>query len=215
MENKLSDIRSSRNPKSRIKVMEGHFVTSHSHINLYIDMSTVKHRHNNAKETAKVLAEQYLASRSIDTIVCMDGTELIAAYMAEILADPSNMISINSKKNISVITPEYNNVGQMIFRNNTQRMIKHMQVLLLSASTTTGKTIDQAVECVTYYEGTVCGIASIFSAVDRIHGIDVNAVFHSSDLPAYETYSHYDCPHCKRGQKVDAIVNSYGYSILE
>lgn len=215
MENKLRDIRSARNPKSRIKVMEGHFVTTNSHINLYIDMSTVKHRHNNAKETAKVLAERYLASCSIDTIVCLDGTEIIAGYMAEILADPSNMISINSKKNISIITPEFNNVGQMIFRSNTQRMIKYMQVLLLSASTTTGKTIDQSVECIEYYEGSVCGIASIFSAVDKIHNIDVNAIFKSSDLPEYKAYSHYECPYCKKGIKVDAIVNSYGYSLLD
>ena len=38
MESRLRDIRSKRNPKARIKVMEGHFATSHSHINTYIDM---------------------------------------------------------------------------------------------------------------------------------------------------------------------------------
>ena len=51
MESRLRDIRSKVNPKARIKVMEGHFATSHSHINTYIDMSTVKCRHNNARET--------------------------------------------------------------------------------------------------------------------------------------------------------------------
>lgn len=48
MELKLQDLRSSKNPKARIKILEGHFATSNSHINTYIDMSTVKTRHNNA-----------------------------------------------------------------------------------------------------------------------------------------------------------------------
>ena len=214
MENSLRDIRSARNPKSRIKIMQGHFVTTHSHVNMYIDMSTVKHRHNNARETARVLAENYMTSKPVDTIICLDGTELIAAYMAEVLAEPG-LMSMNSGKNISVITPEYNNIGQMIFRSNTQRMIEHMQVILLSASTTTGKTIDQAIECIEYYGGFVGGISSIFSAVDRIHGLDVHSVFHANDVPAYETYRPGDCPYCKQGIKVDALVNSYGYSEIK
>ena len=59
MESRLKDIRSTRNPKARIKVMNGHFATSLSHVNTYIDMSTVKCRHNNARETAKTLAATY------------------------------------------------------------------------------------------------------------------------------------------------------------
>ena len=54
MDERLEDLRSAKNPKARIKILKGHFATSHSHINTYIDMSTVKSRHNNARETAKV-----------------------------------------------------------------------------------------------------------------------------------------------------------------
>ena len=61
MESRLRDIRSTRNPKARIKIMTGHFATTHSHVNIYIDMSTVKCRHNNARETAKTLAEKICA----------------------------------------------------------------------------------------------------------------------------------------------------------
>ena len=53
MDSRLEDLRSTRNPKARIKIMKGHFATSNSHLNTYIDMSTFKTRHNNAKETAK------------------------------------------------------------------------------------------------------------------------------------------------------------------
>ena len=48
MDERLEDLRSAKNPKARIKILKGHFATSHSHINTYIDMSTVKSRHNNA-----------------------------------------------------------------------------------------------------------------------------------------------------------------------
>ena len=213
MESRLRDIRSKVNQKARIKVMEGHFATSHSHINTYIDMSTVKCRHNNARETAKTLAEKYVTTLSVDTIICLDVTEMIGAYMAEILSDNSVM-SLNSGKNISVVTPEFNPMGQMIFRDNTQRMIKNMQVLLLVASATTGKTIDRAVECIEYYEGSVCGISAIFSAAKESHGLEINTIFTDRDLPEYRAYSHADCPYCKQKMRVEAIVNSYGYSKL-
>ncbi len=212
MESRLRDIRSTRNPKARIKIMTGHFATTHSHVNIYIDMSTVKCRHNNARETAKTLAEKYVHTTPIDTIICMDGTEVIATFMAEILAE-NGVMSINAGKNISVITPEFGSGGQIIFRDNNQRMIRHMQVLLLSASTTTGKTIAQAVECINYYGGQVCGIAAIFSNVKQSHGLEVNAIFTGEDLPVkYEAYSPPDCPYCKQNMRIEAVVNSFGYS---
>ena len=42
----------------------------------------------------------------------------------------------------------------------------------------------------------------------------VNSIFNSEDVPGYETYSSHECPMCKQGEKVDALVNSYGYSML-
>ena len=65
----MEDLRMRKNPKVRIKIMRGHFATSNSHLNTYIDMSTVKTRHNNAREVAKELADGYL-STPIDSIEC-------------------------------------------------------------------------------------------------------------------------------------------------
>ena len=48
--------------------------------------------------------------------------------MAEQLADSTHM-ALSHKNNISVITPEYNGLGQIMFRDNQQRMIKDQQVL--------------------------------------------------------------------------------------
>lgn len=162
----LTDLRSARNPKARIKILEGHFATVNSHINTYIDMSTVKCRHNNGRETARVLANHFQNNTMIDTIVCLDGTELIGAFMAEFLAD-TGIMSINSGKNISIITPDVNAYGQLVFMDSTLRMIKHMQVLVLAASVTTGQTITRAAEAVSYYGGTVRGVAAIFSNVEQ------------------------------------------------
>lgn len=68
MSEQLTDLRSTRNPKARIKIMEGHFATVNSHINTYIDMSTVKCRHNNGRETARVLAEHFRNSVHVETV---------------------------------------------------------------------------------------------------------------------------------------------------
>ena len=213
MDSRLEDLRSTRNPKARIKIMKGHFATSNSHLNTYIDMSTVKTRHNNAKETAKELANAYMTNATIDTIVCLDETEVIGTFMAEHLANSSQM-SLSVGNNISVITPEYNGLGQIMLRDNQQRMIKDQQVLVLAASITTGKTIKRAIDSVLYYGGTICGVCSIFSAVTKVAGMEVKTIFTSKDLPAYHAYEPNKCPMCEAGDRVEAIVNSFGYSKL-
>ena len=87
-------------------------------------------------------------------------------------------------------------------------------MLILMASVTTGITIRKIAECIQYYNGIAAGVSAIFSAVDQVEGMKINAIFDSEDLPGYETYSSHECPMCRQGQKVDALVNSYGYSKL-
>lgn len=212
MDERLQDLRSSKNPKSRIKIMKGHFATRHSHINTYIDMSTVKSRHNNCRETAKVLAEEYMHSALVNTIVCLEETDTIGSFMAEQLGD--NRYSLSVGNNISIVSPEYHQSGQILFRDNVQRMIKDQQVLILAPSITTGKSVKQAIEAVLYYGGTVCGICAVFSSVTKINGLEVKTIFASRDIPDYRAFSPNECPMCKAGQRIEAIVNSYGYSQL-
>ena len=214
MDERLEDLRSAKNPKARIKILKGHFATSNSHLNTYIDMSTVKTRHNNSRETAKELAAEYLTNTFVNTIVCLDETEVIGTFLAEQLAD-SNRMSLSAGNNISVVTPEFNTFGQIMFRDNKQRMVKNQQVLILAASVTTGKTISRAIESVLYYGGTVCGICAIFSAVTKIAGMEIKTIFTSKDVPDYCAYDPHECPMCKEGSRVEALVNSFGYSKLE
>lgn len=213
MDERLVDLRSTKNLHARIKIMKGHFATSHSHINTYIDMSTVKSRHNNCRETAKVLAAEYVHSTAVDTIVCLEETDTIGAFLAEQLAD-ADAFSLSKGNNISIVTPEYHQNGQILFRDNVQRMIRNQQVLILAPSITTGKSVSQAIEAVLYYGGAVCGICSVFSSISKINGLEVKTIFTSKDLPDYRAYQSNECPLCKEGAKLDAIVNSYGYSEL-
>ena len=119
---------------------------------------------------------------------------------------------------LSVVTPEIDSSNQIIFRDNTKGAIYNKHVLLLLASATTGKTVSSALDCIRYYGGHVAGISALFSAVDEIVAtrrfIQFLIYDGSHDVPEYETYAAHDCPLCKQGIKVDAIVNSYGYSVL-
>lgn len=213
MDERFVDLRSTKNPKARIKMLSGHFATKNSHVNNYIDMSTVKTRHNNARETARTLAEEYKMNTMIDTIVCLKNTEVIGAFMAEALADSSNM-SMSAGNNISVVTPEFDFTGQILFRENSQRMIENKQVLILTDSMATGTLTMQAIESVLYYRGRVCGICAVFSAISKVAGVEVKTIFTSSDLPDYHVYSAHKCPICDAGIRLDGIVNSFGYAKL-
>ena len=213
MDVNLRDLRSVRNPKVRIKIMQGHFARSHSHVNTYIDISTIKSRCDHAREAARMLTEPYLSSAEVDTIVCLDGMDVVGAYLAEELTK-AGVMSRNAHQTIYVVTPEYNSNSQMIFRDNIQPMITGKNVILLMASVTTGKTINKGVECIQYYGGKLQGISAIFSAIGELDGMPVNSVFRERDIPDYQTYDFRECPYCKKGIKLDALVNGYGYSKL-
>ena len=92
--------------KAPLKATPGHFATNHAHINYYLDMTTLKTRLSEAQEVAKHLAERFLFDKVVDTIVCLEGTQVIGAYLAEELTR-AGVLSTNAHKTIYVITPEY------------------------------------------------------------------------------------------------------------
>ena len=104
--------------------------------------------------------------------------------------------------------------SQMIFRDNIQTMIRNKHVLILMASCTTGYTANKGVEAVGYYGGEVVGVAALYSSIGELGGLPVRSVYKLEDLPDYASYDYKDCPYCKKGRKLDALVNSHGYSAL-
>lgn len=200
------------NPQNSLKlrVAKGHFATSHSHINYYVDLTFTKHRLSEAKEAARILASQYKSSTIIDTILCLDGTEVVGACMASELTK-GNFRSINQHNTIYVVTPEHTTGSQLLFRDNLKPMIVGKHVLILAASVTTGYTVEGGIEAIRYYGGLPTGVCAIFTSVDECFGYKVTSVFNKKGLlDDYESKASYECPMCKAGQKVEALVNTYG-----
>ena len=213
MESRMVKFYSKESNMVAIHAIPGHFATSHSHINYYIDITSLKTRIQEAKEVARVLHQKIGRVSYVDTIVCMDGTEVIGAFLAEEF-DTEDMASTNRHETIYVVSPEMNSNNQLLFRDNIKPSIAGKHVILLSASTTTGKTIHRSLEGIRYYGGVIEAVASVFSTVSEMDGFAVHSVFHAEDLPGYAAYSADDCPFCKKGIKLDAVVNGFGYSKL-
>ncbi len=194
-----------------LRVATGHFATNHSHINYYIDISYHKTRLNEAIDVARELAPKY-HNDHIDTILCLDGTAVIGTCLAKELV--SDRRGANENRDICVLEPEYNANSQIIFRDNAQPLIRDKHVLILMASVTTGFTANRSNEAIRYYGGKTAGIAALYSTVPESAGITVHSVYDIRDLPNYASYDYRDCPYCKAGRRLDALVNSFGYSAL-
>lgn len=194
-------------------VIPGHFATSHSHINYYVDVTSLKTRAAEAKEAAKVLYSKMMKHSYLDTVVCMDGTEVIGAFLSQELEN-AGMMTTNRHETMYVISPEINNNNQMLFRDNNKGAITGKHVALLLATTTTGETIRRSLECIRYYGGIVECVASIFSTIKDVDGMAIEALFDIEDVPGYEAYPMHKCPFCKRGHAIEAMVNGFGYSKL-
>ena len=199
------------NSNLALRVARGHFATSHSHINYYIDLTMTKHRLSEAREAAIELAHKFRSSTIVDTILCLDGTEVIGACMASELTK-SGIQSMNAHQTIYVVTPEHTTGSQLLFRENIAPMITGKNVLILGATVTTGFTMAAAIDAIRYYGGQTSGLCAIFTCMDDIEGIHVQSIFNKDMLDDYESKSVHECPLCKAGFKLDAMVNTYGIS---
>lgn len=94
---KETTIRSRLNPRLEVSVIAGHFATRHSHNNHYIDITRMKHEHTMAREAAMTLAQRYAYEKGVDTIVCLDGSEVLGAFLARHLAK-NTLFAVNSDK---------------------------------------------------------------------------------------------------------------------
>ena len=202
-----------RRGKVPLRIARGHFATNHSHINYYIDITYQKTRISEAKDSAYQLVSSFINDTPVDTILCLDGTAVLGTCVADELTK-TGFRTINQHQTIYVVEPEYNANSQIIFRDNIKPMITGKTVLVLMASVTTGFTAKRSMEAIHYYGGHVAGVAAIYRAVDEIAGYPVRSVYSVADIPDYESYDYHDCPYCKQGKKIDALVNSFGFSAL-
>ncbi|MEE1108900.1 MAG: phosphoribosyltransferase [Lachnospiraceae bacterium] len=209
--NAYTKLESKNNSNLILRVVPGHFVTPNAHTNYYMEMTQILRRQSEAKAVAKAMSEFYTNSTIVDTILCLDGMDVIGAYLADELTR-AGILSTNAHKTMYIISPEFDSSGQMFFRENMETWIRNKNILILLPTASTGSSITKAAQTVLYYGGKVSGVSAIFSAVNSIDGYPIFSLFKTSDLPDYHVYKHKDCPLCKAGVKVDAIVSGKGYS---
>ena len=147
-----------------LRVATGHFAAGNRHSNYFIDVAWPRARLSEARAIAENICAHYYTDTVVDTILCLDGTEVIGACLAGALSK-GDYINMNSHKTIYVITPEFVNGNQMLFRDNIVPMIAGKHVMVLSATISSGKMTETAIQSVQYYGGTVTGVSAFFSAI--------------------------------------------------
>ncbi len=202
-----------RNIDVVLRYVPGHFITPKSHVNYYMDLSDMKSRQREARATGEELAEMFLTTDIVDTLLCLNNMEVVGSYLANKLTK-AGVASANAHKTMYITTPEFNTNGQMMFRENNKHMIRDKKVLVLIDTASTGSTVSSAVRSVRYYGGEVIGVAAIFSLATQVGDTPIRALYSSRDLPDYASYPVDKCPLCDKSIPVDAICNGYGYSLL-
>lgn len=213
MEERIVKFYAKESNRLALHAIPGHFATSNSHVNYYIDVTGIRSRIGEAEEAAGILAHKLGNLSYVDTVVCMDDTEVIGTFLAREFEN-AQILSTNQHKTIYVISPEQSRDNQMIFRDNTKKMIAGKHIVLLLATTTTGETIRRSMEGIQYYGGIIEGIGSVFSTVSSVNGTTVHAIFDADDVLSYQAFPKADCPFCKQGLRIEAVVNGFGYSKL-
>ena len=205
------DVSCKSNKRIKLTVSRGHFATSHAHVDHYMSFTDLRTNHRTAQLAAEELSKFYCYNTSVDTIICLESTQVIGSYMAQLLAASGNR-NINSNRDISVITPESNSSGQLVFTSDVQPLVQDRSVLVLISTISTGRSLNRALECISYYGGHLVGIAALFSAVGSAFGMPIHALFSPDDVPDYHSYQSSECPFCQRGRKLDGLVTVSGYT---
>ena len=210
MKNEIYSVSLSKNPVISLNVNSGHFTTSHFHATHYLDLNHLKTNATLARDVAIELALPYLANTLVDTIVCMERTEVIGAYMAEELLQEGTSV-INSGREINIVTPISNTNKNLMFQSNKQELIYNRNIIVLVSSISSGTTLRSALECLSYYGGIVVGISALFNAYPEKQEQEIHSLFTGEDIPEYQLFRTGECPLCKAGQKLDAIIVHDGY----
>jgi len=209
----------SKNPVVKMDVIPGHFSTKHYHTTHYLDLSSLKNNVKVARDVAAELALPYLTSKLVDTIVCIEGTEVIGAYLAKELLQEGTSV-INAGRDIYVLTPTVNINRKLVFQTNTQELVYNKNIILLVSLMARGVTVNSVLECLAYYGGRVVGISTLFNSLPESHeygnrtlfkNIEVHSLFTDKDIPGYKISSPSECEACKEGRGLDAIVLEDGY----
>ena len=196
LSNKIT-IAAKGNRRIKLSIYSGHFATGHAHVDRYISMTEIRSNAAMAAEAADEISK-FFRCTPIDTIICLENTQVIGAFIAQDLIDSSH--SVNSGATVNIITPGINANNQLVFSSDMQQYVTNRNILLLMSTVSTGRSLARAAECIRYYGGKPVGIA----------GLPVHSIFMRSDLNEYNVYRSDECPLCKNGRKLDGFVTVGG-----
>ena len=131
MINRMEKIYSPQDSRVALKVYQGHFAAPHSHVTHYFDLTTLRTRVSEAQAAAKLLAEGFGKDQVVDTIVCLDGMEVVGAFLAEQLL-AAGVSSMNAHETIYVTAPEKGFQDRFTFGENLIPLIHRKNVLVLA-----------------------------------------------------------------------------------
>ncbi|MCL2209067.1 MAG: hypothetical protein FWC19_01700 [Treponema sp.] len=214
METKAFSVSLEKNPIIAIQVTPGHFTTNNMHTNNYLDVSSLKSDTVVARDVAREMAIPFLSTTLVDAIVCMERMEVIGAYLAQELMQDGTSV-MNTGKTIHVVSPMNNAFGKLVFPDSAVSWIHGKNVLLLIATVSSGRALKITLECIDYYGGKLAGVSALYRASEIKIGQEVHCLFTSEDIPDYKLFPPDNCEMCKGGQKLDAIISSEGYTIIE
>ena len=172
----------------------------------------MKVRHCDAAEVAKEMAKEYQYSTPVDTIVCMDGCEIIGSCLAEELTR-NGIMSLNRHNSMYIITPELDKNGQMIFRDNLQPMVqgkKHPAFcwpLPPPARPSPEALTASSITAVSFREYRLFSVQQEKSTDRPCTVFSLQRIFRNirHSVPANVHIAEQE-------EKIDAIVNGFGYS---
>ena len=137
----------------------------------------------------------YLTTTLVDTIVCLEGLEVIGAFMAEELTQEGTSV-INSDRDSYVVTPISNYNRKLMFQHSMQELISNRNIIVLVSSVSSGLTLYSALECLSYYGGKLAGISAYLMPIPKDMNMKLILFLQTSVLLSYFTVD--DCPLCKR-----------------
>ena len=214
MKNESFIVSLSKNPTIKMNVTPGHFTTRHFHVSHYLDLNDLKTNASVAKDVAIELALPYLTTTLVDTIVCMEGTEVIGAYMAQELLNQGTSV-VNKGREINVVTPMSSVDRKLIFQSNMEGLINDRNVIVLISSISSGTTLRSALESISYYGGRLVGISALFNAYPDRFEEEINFMFTSQDILNYQVFKASNCDMCREGSALEAIIIKDGYTKID
>jgi orotate phosphoribosyltransferase len=144
----------------------------------------------------------------------MDGTEILAAYLADELLQAGVGV-VNEGSEIHLVTPMLRADGKFVFHQDVMKKIDGKNAVLIVASLTAGATVNRVIECLEYYRCKVVGISAIFSTSNEVAGREINALFTLEEVPNYKFFAPAECELCKAGKNIDAFMSSEGFTKLD